>query len=242
MIVLMGIELIKTSVEGLFVVGEAAGTHGVKRPGGSALNAGQVGALRAALFIAENFDNELPLEENALPYITKALQNHALEKTMLSGYESNISSLRGTYTVKMSDCAAAIRNMEQINGMRKELGELINGFFSVAKVSSKTELFDAYRLYDSPKTQYACLGAMLDYTENGGRSRGSAIYLDSVSEFASLLVFDEDNGALDGKIQETGVCGCDQSYFWRDVRPLSEGGGVFENIWREYRNGDIFKN
>ncbi len=33
-------------------VGEAAGTHGVCRPGGSALNAGQVGSERAARYIA----------------------------------------------------------------------------------------------------------------------------------------------------------------------------------------------
>jgi len=232
----------KTSVAGLFVIGEAAGTHGVKRPGGSALNAGQVGALRAALFIANNFDKELPLDEYALPYITKALQMHVCEKAdMLVGDESNISYLRNTYTVKMSDCAAAIRNMEQIGVMRKELGSLIEKFFSVAKVSSKTELFEAYRLFDSLKTQYACLGAMMNYAKYGGKSRGSAIYLSSVSDFDSLLVFEEDNGVLDSKIQETSVCGCDQSYYWRDTRPLPEGGGVFENVWREYRNGNIFK-
>ncbi|MBQ8092050.1 MAG: FAD-binding protein [Clostridia bacterium] len=38
----------QTDVPGLYVCGEAAGTFGYKRPGGSALNATQVGALRAA--------------------------------------------------------------------------------------------------------------------------------------------------------------------------------------------------
>jgi succinate dehydrogenase/fumarate reductase flavoprotein subunit len=42
----------RSNVEGLLPVGEAAVTHGVYRPGGSALNAGQVGSLRAALCIA----------------------------------------------------------------------------------------------------------------------------------------------------------------------------------------------
>lgn len=37
-----------TDVAGLYAIGEAAGTHGVYRPGGSALNSGQVGAWRAA--------------------------------------------------------------------------------------------------------------------------------------------------------------------------------------------------
>ena len=37
----------ETAVKGLFAIGECAGTHGIARPGGSALNSGQVGALRA---------------------------------------------------------------------------------------------------------------------------------------------------------------------------------------------------
>ena len=42
----------ESNIRHLFPVGEVNGTHGVGRPGGSALNAGQVGSLRAALFIA----------------------------------------------------------------------------------------------------------------------------------------------------------------------------------------------
>ena len=42
----------QSSIKGLFAAGECAGTHGISRPGGSALNAGQVGSLRAAQYIA----------------------------------------------------------------------------------------------------------------------------------------------------------------------------------------------
>jgi succinate dehydrogenase/fumarate reductase flavoprotein subunit len=42
----------RSNLEGLFPVGEAAGTHGVYRPGGSALNSTQVGSMRAAEHIA----------------------------------------------------------------------------------------------------------------------------------------------------------------------------------------------
>ena len=44
----------QTNIKGLFAVGEAAGTHGVYRPGGSALNAGQVGSARAARYISRH--------------------------------------------------------------------------------------------------------------------------------------------------------------------------------------------
>ena len=55
----------ESSVRGLYAAGEAAGTFGVYRPGGSALNATQVGALRAAEHIASLGSSEpLPITYN----------------------------------------------------------------------------------------------------------------------------------------------------------------------------------
>ena len=45
----------ESDVRHLFLVGEVNGTHGVYRPGGSALNSGQVGGYRAAQFIANRY-------------------------------------------------------------------------------------------------------------------------------------------------------------------------------------------
>ena len=42
----------RTSLAGCYAIGEAAGTHGVTRPGGAALNAGQVFGARCAEHIA----------------------------------------------------------------------------------------------------------------------------------------------------------------------------------------------
>ncbi len=55
----------QTRLKGFFAVGEAAGTHGVYRPGGSALNAGQVGSLRAAQYIAAHKDASKGIREGA---------------------------------------------------------------------------------------------------------------------------------------------------------------------------------
>ena len=55
----------ESNVRGLFPVGEVSGTHGVSRPGGSALNAGQVGSARAALFIARRRARTAALERAA---------------------------------------------------------------------------------------------------------------------------------------------------------------------------------
>lgn len=53
----------QTSLPGCFAVGEVAGTHGVTRHGGAALNAGQVFAVRLARFIGctqkRNIDGDI---------------------------------------------------------------------------------------------------------------------------------------------------------------------------------------
>jgi succinate dehydrogenase / fumarate reductase, flavoprotein subunit len=44
----------RSSLEGCFAIGEASGTNGVTRPGGAALNAGQVIGQRCAEFISDS--------------------------------------------------------------------------------------------------------------------------------------------------------------------------------------------
>ena len=50
----------QTEVPGLYVCGEAAGTFGKYRPGGSALNSTQVGSMRAAEHIARRSRRQIP--------------------------------------------------------------------------------------------------------------------------------------------------------------------------------------
>ena len=62
----------QTCVPGLYVCGEAAGTFGRKRPGGSALNSTQAGSLRAAKHIVRNgrilSTESLPFAPMPLPH------------------------------------------------------------------------------------------------------------------------------------------------------------------------------
>ncbi|MBE6770423.1 MAG: FAD-binding protein [Ruminococcaceae bacterium] len=104
----------QTSVKGLFAAGECAGTHGISRPGGSALNAGQVGSLRAAQFISQNPNANLCEKE-----FLEIAQGVKI-KTHKSAAEQ-IEKVRR----RMSDFAAAVRDKEKINAALKEtLAEL----------------------------------------------------------------------------------------------------------------------
>ncbi|MBQ3084066.1 MAG: FAD-binding protein [Clostridia bacterium] len=96
----------QTSVKGLFAAGECAGTHGISRPGGAALNAGQVGSLRAAQYIARH-PNTL-IEETAFLQI---LSNHPLKA--VAHQNEKIRAVQR----RMSDHAAAVRNPDQIQAL-----------------------------------------------------------------------------------------------------------------------------
>ena len=106
----------QTSVKGLFAAGECAGTHGIARPGGSALNAGQVGSLRAAQYVSEH-PNEL-IDENEFSEIVSDF-----ELKLDGNRDERISQARR----RMSDHAAAVRDTEKIKEILEiTLNELKN--------------------------------------------------------------------------------------------------------------------
>ena len=93
----------QTSIKGLFAVGECAGTHGIARPGGSALNAGQVGSLRAAQYISEH-PNELVDEKTF---------SELLDEVEITFSEDTTERVNAAQR-RMSDNAAAVRDVKKI--------------------------------------------------------------------------------------------------------------------------------
>ena len=247
----------QTSVPGLFAAGEVAGTHGVYRPGGSALNAGQVGSLRAAQYIARNRAG-LP-ERSAVVAMCEATACAADEmaslcdKLLRNGQEKgdNTQALLAEHRADMSECAAAIRNEGAMTALIEKNRALLAEFDSRVAAVGSLGLARAFSLRDSLITQIAVLSAMIDYVKAGGRSRGSALYSapDGQSakglenEAEGLFRYLLDDGALDAVAQtldyDASAMVCRAS--WREVRPLCEGGGFFENVWRSYReNGNVY--
>ena len=112
----------ETNVPHLFAVGEAAGTHGVYRPGGSALNAGQAGGARAATYIAKRYTNKpmadsdfIKLAENK----TVAIINRA--KMFLENKEGHTPrEIRNALGDRMSSFAAHIRHAADIRKVKEE--------------------------------------------------------------------------------------------------------------------------
>ena len=228
----------QTSVKGLFAVGEAAASHGVYRPGGTALNAGQVGSTRAAQYIAARCQGDASAGFDAAA--SAALAEMAALADACRADTGNVRALWQHAAEEMSRCGAAIRDPAQIRAYGKQVETQLAGFAQTVKAASRTELAMVYRLRDMLLSQRAYLTAMADYTAHGGKSRGSALYTDltgGVKPFAQLpdtftFALDETEAPLIQELWfEDGTCKTD----WRAPRPIPEDDDFFENVWRSYR-------
>ena len=176
----------ETNLSGLYAIGEVCASHGVTRPGGTALNAGQVGAVRAAegIFLKKrtHMKEASPSTESG---IKERLRIQALDRIRLSEHaEGNcpLSELWINASKRMSAAAGMIRNQVQMETALKETEDDICQFMQKAKSPSVPQLSLFYKLYDMLLSQKMYLFAMLDYAKAGGGSRGSALYTDSTGE------------------------------------------------------------
>ena len=234
----------QTDVKGLFAVGEAAASHGVYRPGGTALNAGQVGSTRAAQYIAARCRGDASAGFDVAA--SAALAEMAALADACRADTGNVRALWQHAAEEMSRCGAAIRDPAQIRAYGKQVEAQLAGFAKTVKAGSRTELAMVYRLRDMLLSQHAYLTAMADYTAHGGKSRGSALYSDltggiePVIELRGTLTFALDvAGAL--LVQELWLENNTCRTAWRAPRPIPEDDDFFENVWRSYREtGNIY--
>ena len=232
----------QTDLPGLFAVGEAAGTHGVYRPGGAALNAGQVGSLRAAQYIAA-YRTEMPEPDTTFEaLVQKSLRPlHCLAESALTNKDAPSAASRyHEAAVRMSASAAALRNPEAIASCIKAVGEELSTL-PVSVSAEESGLLWVFRLRDMLICQNVYLQAYLNYCSSDHRSRGSALYSDprgnlphpALPETFRFSLEDEDpSGNL---IQETVYCDGECRFVWRTPHPVPEEDDFFENVWRSYR-------
>ena len=127
----------ETNLSGLYAIGEVCASHGVTRPGGTALNAGQVGAVRAAegIFLKKrtHMKEASPSTESG---IKERLRIQALDRIRLSEHaEGNcpLSELWINASKRMSAAAGMIRNQVQMETALKETEDDICQFMQKAK-------------------------------------------------------------------------------------------------------------
>ena len=141
----------QTCVPGLYVCGEAAGTFGRKRPGGTALNSTQAGSLRAARHIMKNrravSEKKLPFAPILLPRGDAAL-----------------------FQTEMTRAAAFQRDREGMEALKKQVEAALKQTGPEAE-----NIREGLLLKDILLTQKAVLSAMLFAAQETGNPSGVLI-------------------------------------------------------------------
>ncbi len=227
----------ESNIKGVFPVGEAAASHGVYRPGGSALNAGQCGSRRAAEWILHHRqDGWTPtaedLEESMLE--VKQIIDNALTGDM------DAESIYEEAKKDMTRCGSVIRNSDDIKALISKV-DILLGSFSSIKVKSNGRIWYLFELRNALLEQKVYLEAMLNYVTESGLSRGSSLYSSPNGKvhpvgLDSRFIYSLEDEADTPLIQEVSYDRKgDVSFSWREARPIPSDDDFFENVWAGYR-------
>lgn len=243
----------ESNIKHLFPIGEVNGTHGVRRPGGSALNAGQVGAQRAALYIAGRY-GEKPRAKAAFLAAAEGQIRRTILATqdLIGGRRAATDSLdriAAEFQERMSLNGAQIRDPRTADSAAAEAWSQWTKLIQSLKVPGPEFLPRAFKILDLCLTHAIYLEAIKEYMSKGGRSRGSYLVLDSNGEKPAPHMDDRWKFSLAGqddfvsrKILEISL---DERWTirknWVDIRPIPSAEAWFETVWDDFRNDHIIK-
>lgn len=252
----------QTTVPGLYAAGEAAGTFGIYRPGGSALNSTQVGSMRAAEHIvrerrirtgkkAEVSVSGDRVEEMAYPSAAVQVQealnwlknlgcNLAVKKSQEGRPDSEKKSpakLRWLLRQGMSRYAAELRSLEEIKAMKERTCSMLCRLQDYADCSGcGPEL--CFRLLDQLASQAAVLSAM-ELAAERWNSRGSALVLDREGRVPcpglESLAYAPERPDTSNQRVLTRLQEQGAVSWAEEVRPVPERDQWFETVWADYR-------
>jgi succinate dehydrogenase/fumarate reductase flavoprotein subunit len=245
----------ESTIPHTFVIGEMAGTHGVKRPGGSALNAGQTGGLRAAEFIANVYtpDNDAGDMSN---YLQEKIESFVGEMGKMFANANGLAGQKVMQDIRhrMTTSVGHIRRLEDA---REALVQAVDLYGKIIyrgfKAQSTEDAIAAIQARHMAVTSAAYLKAIVTLLEQGGGSRGSHLVLaeDGLEIHPSViddrtgrpLRFKKENIELrkyilrvefDPKNNDLFVC--------RNISPRSadKPPTAFESAWNDFRAGLIY--
>jgi succinate dehydrogenase/fumarate reductase flavoprotein subunit len=227
----------------LFPVGEVNGSHGVYRPGGSALNSGQVGSARAAEFISRRYNEPVPAMDRFIAaskeeiFSVLKLSDHWL----LSDKGSQNDKVSAVICQRMSSAGSIIRDRKKVVQAVTEACSLFENIREKTGASSVKQLADCFRIRDNCLSHLLYLEAIRYYIEGKGRSRGSYLITgNQETAIPDLSAANLDiylcryNRDVEKKIIEI--------YFREDkitidcceVRGIPSQNLWFETVWKEY--------
>jgi len=245
----------ESNIAQTFVIGEMAGTHGVKRPGGSALNAGQTGGLRAAEYIVNVHGCDLPNYSNKQSEIDRQLSDFVSgfkKYTILSGFdpENVLEEIRACMT-------ASGGHIKELNDAQKALKEAIKLYKDIQQKGFNSKdnktVITAIQAEHLALTSVAYLKAVVELLKQGSGSRGSHLVLaeDGIEIHPDIidkatnkpLKFKSENKSLRSSVLQIEYDESSPDLFRSsniELRPAPTDRKAFEPAWQDYREGKIY--
>lgn len=173
----------RSNLVGCYAIGEAAGTHGVTRPGGAALNAGQVFGTRAAEHIAAS-----GMAEVAPTSDVQGLADDRLAECLAVLRPDSslaVKSVRAEIQARMSDRAGILCDADGVRDALEEARSLNTEIRSNGiSYGHQSEAVRSCQWQQMALASEAVLTALDYYIRNGGGSRGARAICDPSGEAA----------------------------------------------------------
>ena len=167
----------RSSLPGCYAVGEAAGTHGVTRPGGAALNAGQVFGTRAAEHIGASGAAAAAPQDDAMEAVAAAVASVAA--VLRSDSPLGVRSVRAEVQGRMSDHAGMLCDPPGVAGALAGARALTDRIARHGIAPGRpAEAARALQWRQMARVSEAVLTALDAYVRAGGGSRGARAILD----------------------------------------------------------------
>jgi len=239
----------ESNIRHLFPVGEVNGSHGVYRPGGSALNSGQVGSLRAAQRIAKGpKDDHVSREQFEKAALQKGDELFHIIKTFSGKIDptNSAASYREEFQQRMTNYGSHIREIEKVEkALDEAYGQIAR--FNEQHIASREQLPFVLQNRHLVLAHAAYLEAIRAYLAKGGGSRGSYLVMDDsgqtvLDSLGDTWRYKPENAELRNVVLET-VLGKNDKFEskWKPHRPIPQEESWFENVWGKYLKGEIFE-
>jgi len=240
----------ESNIRHFFPIGELNGSHGV-RPGGSALNSGQVGATRAAQRIAAVY-NEYPMPLEAFASAAAAQidgQRAEIDQLLNAGDDAPTpAEVRAEIQERMTRDGAFIRSVDRIDDTVADAQALYAAITAKGMhIQSPYQLPEAIQNIHLCLTHIAFLQTVQTLIHRGGGSRGGYMVLDANGDLAvttrrgTELPHRSENMDMRGEILETALTSPGNfSVTPIPVRPLPQDDSWYETTWRQWLNGNVY--
>ena len=171
----------QTSLSGCYAIGEASGTHGVTRPGGAALNSGQVFGTRCAEHIASRTFAE-PAKLDATVAIAGSVLH--VQATLKEMSPIKPSAIKREVQARMSDFAGMICKADHIASALQDAKKLTQSIRErgVSFDATTFGVTHALQWRQNALASEAILSALNFYVSKGGGSRGARVICDAAGE------------------------------------------------------------